>query len=261
MIRVAASSFFMGSTPDETLAAAALCAREPLGDHCDASTFGDELPQHAVRLRSFWLDRTEVTAGDYDRCAARGRCAPRPLAGGTRRFATEKWPATLVTAREAAAYCQARGARLPHETEFERAARGTSGRAYPWGNFYNDRLANHGRAGIDETDATDGHAELAPVGSYPSGATPDGFVDLAGNAAEWTSDTYSTRYDLPPEPSAHDRVVRGGSYQSSAPYLRGAARTPHDPDERSPLVGFRCARSFDGDDAEAAAKAPQGAAP
>ena len=261
MIRVAATSFVMGSTPDETLEAAAICAREPLRDHCDANSFRDELPRHAVRLRSFWLDRSEVTAGDYDRCAARGRCTPRPLAGGARRFAAEKWPATLVTAREAAAYCRARGARLPREAEFERAARGSSGRVYPWGNFYNDRLANHGRAGIDETDASDGYAELAPVGSFPNGATPDGFVDLAGNAAEWTSDAYTTRYDLPAEPNAHDLVVRGGSYESGAAYLRAAARTPHDPDERSPLVGFRCARSFETDDDEPAPANTQGVKP
>ena len=248
MLRVAAGNFIMGSTADETLEAAAICAREPLTEHCDASSFRDELPQHSVKLRSFWLDRAEVTASDYDRCAARGRCTPRPLSGGARRFGRERWPATLVTAREAAAYCQARGARLPSEAEFERAARGTAGRVYPWGNFYNGHLANHGRGGIDETDARDGYAELAPVGSFPDGATPDGFVDLAGNAAEWTSDKYSTRYDLGPEPNAHDVVVRGGSYESSAAYLRGAARTPHDPDERSPLVGFRCARSFDIDD-------------
>jgi len=250
MIRVAAASFSMGSTADETLAAAAMCAREPLTDHCDASSFRDELPQHSVKLLAFWLDRTEVTASDYDRCAARGRCTPRPLSGGARRFARQTWPATLVTAAEAAAYCEARGARLPTEVEFERAARGTSGRVYPWGNFYNGHLANHGRGGVDETDDRDGYAELAPVGSFPQGATPDGFLDLAGNAAEWTSDRYSTRYDLGPEPNAHDVVVRGGSYESSAAYLRGAARTPHDPDERSPLVGFRCARSFDNDDAD-----------
>jgi len=263
MIRVAAASFSMGSTADETLAAAALCAREPLTDHCDASSFRDELPQHSVKLHAFWLDRSEVTASDYDRCAARGRCAPRPLLGGARRFARETWPATLVTAREAAAYCEARGARLPSEAEFERAARGASGRVYPWGNFYNGHLANHGRGGVDETDDRDGYAELAPVGSFPQGATPDGFVDLAGNAAEWTSDRYSTRYDLGPEPNANDVVVRGGSYESSAAYLRAAARTPHDPDERSPLVGFRCARSFDSDEAddEPAPASPLGGKP
>jgi formylglycine-generating enzyme required for sulfatase activity len=265
MIRVAASSFVMGSTADEALAAAASCAREPLGN-CNARTFTDELPRHSVRLGSYWLDRTEVTAADYDRCAARGRCAPRPLTGGARRFAAEKWPATFVSARDAETYCRARGARLPREAEFERAARGTNGRIYPWGNFYNGKLANHGRVGLDTTDAGDGYTELAPVGSFPSGATPDGFFDLAGNAAEWTADAYSERYDLPPDPNSHALVLRGGHYASGAAWLRAAARAPLEPDERRPFVGFRCARSFgaetdEPEDESGAPAVPAGAPP
>ncbi len=245
MLRVPASSFVMGSTPDEALAAATSCAREPLGgSRCNLRTFTDELPKHTVRLGSFWLDRTEVTAGDYDRCAARGRCAPRPLGAGARRFAADQWPATFVTAREAEAYCRARGARLPREAEFERAARGASARTYPWGNFYNGKLANHGRIGLDTSDASDGFAELAPVGSFPSGATPDGFLDLAGNAAEWTADAWSERYDALPDPNANARTVRGGHYATGAAWLRGAARQPLDPEERRSFVGFRCARAF-----------------
>jgi formylglycine-generating enzyme required for sulfatase activity len=262
MIRIAAGNFVMGSTADEALAAAASCAREPLGNRCNERTFTDELPRHSLRLGSFWLDRTEVTAGDYDRCAARGRCPPRPLEGGARRFATPKWPATFVTAREAETYCRARGARLPREAEFERAARGTSGRTYPWGDFYNGKLANHGRGGLDASDASDGYAELAPVGSFPNGATPDGFLDLAGNAAEWTADAYSERYDLPPDPNANALVLRGGHYASDAAWLRGAARRPLGPDERRPFVGFRCARSFSAetDEPEDAKSAPGPAA-
>jgi sulfatase modifying factor 1 len=250
MIRVVGGSFVMGSSADEALEAAALCAREPLGAaHCDEHTFANELPRRAERLGSFWLDRTEVTAADYDRCATRGVCARRKLDGGARRLAQPKLPATLVTAEEAEAYCRARGARLPSEAEFERAARGSAGRRYPWGEHWNDRLANHGREGFDDEDWSDGYAELAPVGSFPSGRTPDGFLDLAGNAAEWMRDRYSDRYATPPSPGhGGERVVRGGDYASSGAFLRGAARRRLESSERRPNVGFRCARSFEEDE-------------
>lgn len=247
MVRVAAGSFTMGSSPDELWLALGVCAREALGNHCDEQTFTSELPRHTVRHGSFWLDRLEVTAGDYDRCAATRTCRPRQLAGGARRFARPDLPATLVRADDAEAYCRSRGARLPSEAELERAARGTSGRNYPWGKNYDSRLSNHGRLGLDASDWSDGFAELAPVGSFPEGRTPDGFLDLAGNAAEWTRDAFTPRHDLPVDPAQGGaRVVRGGDYLSSAAFLRGAARTPLAPDRALATVGFRCARSADG---------------
>jgi len=245
MIRLVAATFVQGSTPEEILLAIASCSREALGYRCNEQDFANELPRRTLRLGSYWLDRNEVTAGDYDRCAERGVCAPRALEGGARRFAAKDLPATFVSARDAETYCRTRGARLPREAEFERAARGTTGRRYPWGELYNGRLANHGRVGLDANDWMDGYAELAPVGSFPAGRTPDGFVDLAGNAAEWTSDPYTARYGVDPDPAwGGARVIRGGDYESGAAWLRGAARVPLAPDDKRPTVGFRCARSF-----------------
>jgi formylglycine-generating enzyme required for sulfatase activity len=244
MIRVISSTFVMGSTPDEVLEASASCSREPLGYHCNEHTFASELPRRTLRIASFWLDRTEVTAGNYDRCAARGSCSPRRLEGGARRFSEPNLPATFVSARDAETYCQSRGARLPRESELERAGRGTLGRRYPWGNVYGAKNANHGRLGLDGSDASDGYAELAPVGSFAAGRTPDGFLDLAGNAAEWTGDAYTERHDAPPDPAwGGARAVRGGHYQNGAAWLRSAARSPLGPDEIRPYVGFRCART------------------
>ncbi len=251
-IKVRKSSFRMGSGIPEILEAVADCAREPLGHRCREELFSDELHAHSVTLPAYWLDRLEVTVSAYARCVALRRCRPAPFAEGARRFDRPEYPMTLVSWDDAQKYCRFRGARLPTEAEFERAARGTQGRRFPWGDLWNARLANHGRLGLDATDATDGYAELANVGEFPSGRTPDGFLDLAGNAAEWVSDYYATSY---PEQSEHnpqgpsltnatsDKVVRGGHYGSGAPWLRGAARGHSDPAARSPMVGFRCARS------------------
>jgi formylglycine-generating enzyme len=252
MIRVADTTFRMGSTHAETLEAAAECAREPFGFRCNDTTFADEMPAHEVHLSPYWLDRTEVTVRAYARCVQLRRCKAPPFAQGGKRFDRPEYPASLVTHEDALAYCKFRGARLPTEAEYERAARGEKARRFPWGDLYNARAANHGRLGWDVTDARDGYAELAPVGSFPAGATAEGFMDLAGNAAEWVSDRYLPRYSAgrqgdPPGPSAppasSERVVRGGSYAQAGPWLRGAARRFQEPTVRRAFLGFRCARS------------------
>jgi formylglycine-generating enzyme required for sulfatase activity len=244
MIRVARSDFVMGSSIDDVLAALARCAAEPLGHRCTERTFSNELPKLTASVDSFWLDRTEVTVEAYERCVASGSCPARTLVGGERRLAAATLPVTLVSAYDAQAFCRFRGARLPSEAEFERAARGTAGKNYPWGDLYNSRLANHGRFGSERFDASDGFEELAPVGSFVSGRTPDGFLDLAGNAAEWTRDVYTERHGLPPEPGrTGERVVKGGHFAQGSAWLRGAARAALDAADRSPFVGLRCARS------------------
>jgi formylglycine-generating enzyme required for sulfatase activity len=242
MIRVARSRFVSGSSADEVMRAIAMCAREPLHYRCDERAFSNELPDTVREIGAFYLDRHEVRREDFDRCVSRGRCDPPGLELPPH-LARPELPATLVRATEAEAYCRSRGARLPTELELERASRGTAGRNYPWGNLWNGKLANHGRLGLDASDESDGFAELAPVGSFTSGRTPDGFFDLAGNAAEWTADTYSEQYGTPPDPTVPPRrSVRGGHYLDGPSWLRGAARTAYDASDRRPYVGFRCAR-------------------
>ena len=265
MIRVPRSTFDMGSDELEIIDAAAACRRslralprpraEPEEDPCSEAVFAWELARHPVTLSAFWLDRVEVSVGEYRRCAELGRCTPLPYADGGRRLDRVELPASLVRWEDAQAYCRFRGARLPSEAEFERAARGTRGRRFPWGDTFHRRAANHGRFGWDRSELADGYAELAPVGSFPAGRTPEGFLDLAGNVAEWVSDLFSTPYPAsavtdpqgPPHAFATGatpfRVLRGGSYELPAPFLRGAARLPQDGATREPTIGFRCARS------------------
>jgi len=240
LVRLPALELEIGSSPEEIEEAIADCAREPLGDQCNEGTFENELPRQQVRVEAFYLQRTEVTVKDYDRCVAVGVCtragyAERP------RFAKPDLPATFVTFDQAATYCRFRGMRLPTEAEFERAARGASRRRYPWGQLYNSRVANHGRLGIDRGDDSDGFAELAPVGSFLDGRTPEGILDLSGNAAEWVEGTY--RHGSGTAQSGV-RILRGGSYLDAAPWLRSAARVPRDRELSAPYAGFRCARSL-----------------
>jgi formylglycine-generating enzyme required for sulfatase activity len=230
-------AFEMGSTQEEVQTAFERCKREPLPERCDETSFDDETPAHAEHVAGFWMSRTEVTVAQYGRCVAVGRCRPAAFEGGAARFAQPRFPVTLVTFDDARRYCAFRGGRLPTEAEFERAARGPARRAYPWGNSYHRKLSNHGRAGVDTSDDSDGFAELAPVGSFPDGATPEGILDLAGNAAEWTADAFTAIYGASP---VGERAVRGGSFVSGAAYVRGAARVGKAPETREPALGFRC---------------------
>ena len=231
-------TFEMGSNEAEVLAALVSCKREPLPDRCDETTFANEMPSHREQVKGLWMARTEVTVAEYARCVAAGRCTRAAFEGGAVRFEQPRFPVTFVTYDDARRYCAFRGGRLPTEAEFERAARGAPRRPYPWGKAFNGKLANHGRLGVDSSDASDGFAELSPVGSFPSGATPEGILDLAGNAAEWTLDAYTADYGSPP--SSGERTVRGGSFGSAAAFVRGAARAGRPPQTREPTLGFRC---------------------
>jgi sulfatase modifying factor 1 len=251
MVRIAEGEFLMGSNESEVLDALSDCAREPYGHRCTPTLFANELPLHRVQLSSYWIDRFEVRVRDYERCVQVGRCGARPTSEGTQRFDLPDYPVSRVTWNDARDYCAFRDGRLPTEAEFERAARGLARRRYPWGDLWNAWAGNHGRFGWDTTDAGDGFAELAPVGSFASGATPDGVYDLGGNVSEWTNDRYAPVYEAgsvrdPQGPNASAtnlRVVRGGSYNHPRFRLRGASRSFAEPGERRTTLGFRCVRS------------------
>ncbi len=242
------STFTMGSYPVETQLALDNCRREPLGKECTPEMFTNELDPHRVTLSAYWLDRTEVTVEQYAQCANAGTCRAVNYRQGAQRFNLPRLPAVLVSWNDARAYCAFVGKELPTEAQWERAARGLSGRRFPWGDHFASRRANHGRWALDNTDASDGYHELAPVSSFPSGRTTEGFEDLAGNAAEWTADAYEDGYEALPvtDPKGPAfgtyKVVRGGAYNFGMPWLRGSARLFRKASTRVPYLGFRCAR-------------------
>ena len=269
MILLAAGSFFVGSGGFEVSEAIRLCRSEVLGPtacpeqndtgYPTVYPFAYEYNAHMVHLEAFYLDRTEVTVGAYRRCVSAGDCFAPTFTAADPKFDRDDYPVTHVSHEDAKKFCAYRKARLPTEAEWERAARGSKERRFPWGNLPNSHLANHGVLDLGSlflqgepflgiADPSDGFLGLAPVGSFPTGATPEGILDLAGNVSEWVADFWSEQYanaavGAPKGPPAGSlRVVRGGSYRHPLAMIRGASRDRRPGSAREPYLGFRCAR-------------------
>ncbi len=220
----------------------------PAGEFVMGSNDGasDEKPLHTVTLDAFWIDKYEITNALYKKCVDAKKCLQAPLNSSNTRSSYynstsfEKYPKIYVTWNDANAYCSWAGKRLPTEAEWEKAARGTDGRSYPWGNIWDGMKLNSWEADPRPNDTT-------AVGSYPSGASPFGVLDMAGNVKEWLADWYDPNYytNAPRSnpkgpPSGTFRVIRGGSwlrYQLDARSARRIGNT----NVGSSDVGFRCA--------------------
>ena len=260
------ATFTMGSTEADLKAAVLLCRREPAPEYCDTSDLAMalnryiptllrlELHAHTVTLSPFAIDRVEVSVAAYERCVVVGACARPDFRTGDRRYDAPELPVTHVLWQDAAAYCAWQGGRLPREAEWEYAARGKTGRAFPWGYQYAPRRANHGVLSTlpGAPDETDGAAGLAPVESYADGATPEGIKNLAGNVAEWVSDLVDRNMDgtvgydkgpvtNPRGAQSGEHLTRGGSFRTGAIFLRAAMRSVRPGQPYADDIGFRCA--------------------
>jgi formylglycine-generating enzyme required for sulfatase activity len=225
----------------------------PAGTFLLGSNLGNfnERPVHEVELDAFYVDLYEVTNSAYKACVDVGQCTPPGLnaLGG---FLTSyyddpqygEYPVVYVNWFQARTYCAWRGAQLPTEAQWEKAARGTDGFTYPWGPYITCNRANYGGC-MDLTSA---------VGSFPEGVSPYGLYDLAGNVWEWVGDWYSdTYYQTSPFPSnplgpadGLFRGLRGGSFVDDESSQRSFYRHRELPENFNWNIGFRCARDTDG---------------
>ena len=229
----------------------------PAGEFLMGSERGDadERPIHTVYLDAFYIDMYEVTNASYRLCAEAGACSPPANFGSSTREsyydspAFDDFPVIYVSWEMARTYCVWRGGSLPSEAQWEKAARGTDGRTYPWGEGIDCQRANYYRK--QGTDFIACVGDTSRVGSYESGQSPYGTYDMTGNVWEWVAVWYGSSYysespsSNPPGPeSGNARVVRGGAWHFSDFSVRASRRYWFDPSNALENVGFRCARGI-----------------
>ncbi|MBM3497638.1 MAG: formylglycine-generating enzyme family protein [Armatimonadetes bacterium] len=205
----------------------------PMGD---AQGGDDERPMHDVPLDGFWIGATEVTVGQWR--AVMGECSSRNDEGDTH-------PVMDVSWEDCQAFCARTGLALPTEAQWEYAARGPLGHAFPWGNTWEAALCQSWRD-------RHGHERTAPVGSLPDGRSWCGVLDMAGNVFEWCLDAYDAGFYASPAARAPNaecaggpdsqRVLRGGCWGSFPDNCRATVRCRAKPTFRNAGIGFRVCR-------------------
>ncbi|MCE5272386.1 choice-of-anchor D domain-containing protein [bacterium] len=248
----------------------------------DMGKAGEFEPVRRITLTSFYMDAYEVTnqeykqfvdAGGYDNQAfwtAEGwqwrqtsneqnfkTDDPKPMYWGSGSAPWESDPYSNqpnspvigVNWFEASAYAKYRAKTLPSEAQWEYVTRGQAGRVYPWGDNWDGSRANHGQSHSPYFDESDGYRYCSPIGSFPSGNSPEGVNNLVGNVMEWINDwngDYNPEQTFNPtgNPTGTEKVIRGGSWRGSTLFARGFHRNRSLPKLRYPDCGIRLVRNF-----------------
>lgn len=222
----------------------------------DTQSTPDERPQHKITLDAFLIGKYEVTNAQYHAFVkATGHRLPENCCdpkyhlwnGNVMQAGVEELPAINVSWNDAVAFCEWNGGRLPTEAEWEKAARGTDGRLYPWGN--EPPSGNRANYSFDPVSMWDGPASLAKKDQYEFGKSPYGVYEMAGNVWEWVQDWYNADYyktspaSNPKGPEKGEaRIIRGASWRNTADMQRASNRNKHAPTERRVYIGIRCAK-------------------
>ncbi len=219
----------------------------------------DEAPEHRVYLDSYWIDKYEVSAGKFAEFLntldnVKGYYLDNKF--GTlyydsrfhSRPGLENYPINNITWHAADEYCKWKEKRLPTEAEWEKAARGTTAQAYPWGNIPpSDTLARYFQTWTKEEK----HKVMVPVQALTEGQSPFGLFNMAGNVKEWVDDWYDREYYNEQSEYANPRgpiggefkVVRGGSWRDMKGFIYSTFRNSGNPKSRMDDYGFRCAKN------------------
>ena len=217
----------------------------------------DEKPYHRVYLDVYYIDKYLVTVAEYEECVAAGKCGI-PDRGGYCNWGKDgrdDHPVNCVDWHQADTYCHWKGERLPTEAEWEKAARGTQGLIYPWGNDFDCQNQGQDESRLKSLSVLGGKdrdqfEDTTPVSCFISGLSPYGLYDMAGNVWEWIRDWYGENY-YQNSPSRNPqgpplgtlRGIRGGSWYNSIPAnFRSSNRNAEDSLSRRAFIGFRCAR-------------------
>ena len=225
MVLVPGGEFLMGVEEDSPL----------------ASVLTDAVPQHTVYLDPFYIDKYEITNSQYSEYVEE-EGAKNPLFSGDSEYNSPDQPVVGIRYGDAVSYAFWAGKRLPTEAEWEKAARGTDARKYPWGNEFDKDKCNAYPSRI--------HAPVE-VGRYPEGASPYGVMNMAGNVAEWVFDAYENDYYAKSpyknpkgvKGSGTSRIIRGGDYKSDPEKVTCMSRFQAGAYSAFPNIGFRCAVS------------------
>jgi len=195
----------------------------------------EENPLRTFNVSAFYIDKYEVSNANYKKCVASGNCTMPSLIidypptihedgkNWYKDITKDNYPVVGLTWKQATEYCAWAGKRLPTAAEWEKAARGTDGRLYPWGNVWDGKKANW-----DDKGKIDGFTKIAPVGSFPDGASPCGAMDMAGNVRELVDNL----------------ILKGGSWYSNPVSLRSGDPGDEYQVERDDDMGFRCKKNI-----------------